>query len=280
MARAIWSGSISFGMVSIPVKLYGATESRDISFNQLHRKCRTRVKQLRYCPTCDREVEWNELVRGFEYAKDEYVMLTDEDLAALPLASAHTIELDAFVEREEIDPTYYEKTYYLEPDRNAEKPYALLLQALEKKKLTALATIAIRKKEQLCALRPSSGTLMLETLFYPDEIRAHTTDLKGVKVNDRELDMAFALIDLLTKPFQPEEYHDHYREALAKLIDAKLDGKQVEKAPAAGGAKVIDLADALKKSLAAAKKGGASRPAKGQSRAKAPARAKAQRKAG
>jgi DNA end-binding protein Ku len=268
MARAIWSGSISFGMVSIPVKLYGATESKDISFHLVHATCGTRLKQVRWCPTDEVEVPWSETVRGYEYAKDEYVTLTDEDFEKLPLPSRHTIDLTAFVKASEIDPVYYERSYYLAPDERAEKAYALLLQALDKKGLTALATITIRKKEQLCALRPRDGVVMLETLYYPDEVRSeHGVDLDRARVTERELEMAFTLIELLRKPFEPEEYHDHYREALARLIDAKLEGREVVKSPAARETKVIDLADALRKSVEAARKGGRTSAA-----AKAPAR--------
>jgi len=261
MARAIWSGSISFGMVSIPVKLYGATESKDISFHLLHATCGTRLKQMRWCPTDEVEVPWNETVRGYEYAKGEYVKLTPEDFEQLPLPSRHIIDLSAFVEESEIDPVYYERSYYLAPDERAEKPYALLMKAMEKKGLTALATITIRNKEQLCAIRPKAGTIMLETLYYPDEVRATEVDTGGAKVTDRELDMANTLIDLLRKPFEPEEYHDHYREALSQLIEAKLEGRDVVKAPAARETKVIDLADALRKSVEAARKGGKAKPA-------------------
>ena len=268
MARAIWSGSISFGMVSIPVKLYGATESKDISFHLLHATCGTRLKQVRWCPTDEVEVPWSETVRGYEYAKDEYVTLTDEDFEKLPLPSKHVIDLSAFVKDSEIDPVYYERSYYLAPDERAEKAYALLLQALEKKGLTALATITIRKKEQLCALRPRDGVVMLETLYYPDEVRLeHGVDLDKAKVSEREMDMAFTLIELLRKPFEPDEYQDHYREALAQLIEAKLEGRDVVKSPPARETKVIDLADALRQSVEAAKKGGRARTA-----AKAPAR--------
>jgi DNA end-binding protein Ku len=150
MARAIWSGSIGFGMVSIPVKLFGATESKDISFNLLHSTCGTRVKQVRWCPTDEVEVPWNETVRGYQYAKDQYVTLTDEDFEKLPLPSRHTIDINAFVKEDEIDPVYYEKSYHLAPDERGENPYALLIKTLEKKGLTAIATITIRKKEQLC----------------------------------------------------------------------------------------------------------------------------------
>ena len=261
MARAIWSGSISFGMVSIPVKLFGATESKDISFHLLHTTCGTRLKQVRWCPTDEVEVPWSETVRGYEYAKGEYVKLTNEDFEKLPLPSRHVIDLSAFVDESEIDPVYYERSYYLAPDERAEKPYALLLKAMERKGLTALATVTLRNKEQLCAIRPRDGVIMLETLFYPDEVRQSEVDTGGAKVSDRELDMADTLIELLRKPFEPDEYHDHYREALSQLIEAKLEGRDVVKAPQARETKVIDLADALRKSVEAARKGGKAKPA-------------------
>jgi DNA end-binding protein Ku len=279
MARAIWSGSISFGMVTIPVKLYGATESKDISFNLLHATCGTRLKQMRWCPTDEVEVPWNETARGYEYAKGQYVVLTDEDFEKLPLPSKHTIDLSAFVAESEIDPVFYERSYYLAPDERAEKPYALLLQALEEKKLSAIATITIRKKEQLCVLRPQAGVMMLETLYYPDEIRAQPeVEIKTAKVSDRELEMAFTLIDLLRKPFQPEDYKDSYREALAGLIEEKLEGREVVTAPAARETKVLDLADALRKSVEAAKKGAKPKTATASRRRAAPASRRRTRK--
>jgi DNA end-binding protein Ku len=257
MARAIWSGSISFGMVTIPVKLFGATESRDIRFNLLHATCGTKLQQRRWCPTDETEVPWSETARGYEYSKGQYVMLTEQDFERLPLPSKHTIELTAFVEQREIDPVFYERSYYLEPGERAQKPYALLLRALEKKGLLAIAAVTIRKKEQLCVLRPHQGTILLETLYYPDEIRLDRSfDPGSVKIAERELEMAFTLIDILRKPFNPDEYRDHYREALAELIEAKLDGKEVVKAPAAKQTRVLDLADALRRSVEAAKKGG------------------------
>ena len=272
MAKAIWSGSISFGMVTIPVRLFSATKSKDISFHLLHSTCGTRLKQVRWCPTDEEEVPWNETVRGYEYAKDQYVTLTDKDFDRLPLPSKHVIDLSAFVEEKEIDPVFYERSYYLEPGERAEKPYSLLLRALEKKSLTAIASITLRKKEQLCALRPREGAIMLETLFYPDEVvQERGVDLSGTKVTDRELDMAFALIELLRKPFDPSEYHDHYREALAELIEAKLEGKEVVKAPPVKETRVIDLADALRRSVEAARKG-AKPKAASRSRARPAAR--------
>lgn len=272
MARAIWSGSISFGMVSIPVKLFGATESKDIRFQLLHATCGSKLQQRRWCPTDEVEVPWNAVARGFEYAKGQYVVLTDEDFEQLPLPSKHTIDLNAFVEEQEIDPIFYEHSYYLAPDERGEKPYALLVRALEQKKLSAVGSITIRKKEQLCVIRPLNGTIALETLYYPDEIRQeHGVDLDKVKVSERELEMAFTLIELLKRPFDPTEYKDHYREALAELIEAKLEGKEVVTSPPTAQARVFDLADALKRSVEAAKKGKPKAPASTRAR---PARAR------
>jgi len=255
MPRSIWNGLISFGMVSIPVKLFAATESKDISFHLLHQECGSRLKQLRWCPVCEREVEWGEVVRGYAYAKDQHVIMSDEDFDKLPLPSRHTIELSAFVKAPEIDPVFYEKSYYLEPDEMGLKPFALLMRALREKELTAIAKIAIRNKEQLCALRALDGTLILETLFYPDEIRVEKgAELPEVAVSQRELDMAFALIDLLSEPFEPEKYRDQYREALMEIIEAKLQGAEIMEAPPAPAAKVVDLMTALRASVEAAKK--------------------------
>jgi DNA end-binding protein Ku len=263
----MWSGAISFGMVNIPVKLFSATSAKDVSFNLIHGTCGTRVQQKRWCPTDEIEVPWEEIVRGYEYTKGQYVTLTDEDFEQLPLPSKHTIDITAFVQSAEIDPVYYERSYYLEPDAKNEKAYALLLRALEEKSLTGIATITMRKKEQLCSIRSQEGTLMLETLYYPDEVQLEReVDLSKVKIDNRELDMAFALIDLLKKPFDPAEYKDHYREALAEVIEAKLEGKEVVTSPPPRDTKVIDLADALARSVAAARKGGAAAAPKGRRR--------------
>jgi len=252
--RSIWNGVVSFGMVSIPVKLYAATESKDISFRQIHDTCGSRIRQLRWCPSCEREVEWGEIVRGYEYAKEEMVILTDEDFAKLPLPSKQSIELSAFVQADGIDAIYYEKSYYLEPEQTGVKPFALLMRALREKGLTAVAKIAVRNKERLCALRPYNGTLMLETLFYPDEIRVQKSEeVPDVKVSEKELSMAYSLIDLMTEEFDPSSFNDNYREALAEIIQAKLQGGEIVDAPAAPKGKVIDLMAALKASVEAAK---------------------------
>jgi DNA end-binding protein Ku len=241
-------------MVSIPVKLYTATENKDISFNLLHKDCGERLKQLRWCPKHEKAVTWDEVERGYEYARDEYVIMSEEDFEKLPLPSKHTVELSAFVKAEEIDPIHYEKTYYLEPEEKGVKPYALLMRALKEKQLTGIAKIAIRNKEQLCALRPMNGGLVMETLYYPDEIREFPSEIPDVEVSKRELDMAYALIDLLEEEFDPSKYHDEYRNALMQIIEAKLDGQEIAAVEVAKPAKVTDLVAALKASVAAAKK--------------------------
>jgi len=276
MPRSIWNGVISFGMVSIPVKLYTATESKDISFHLLHKKCGSRLKQLRWCPVDEKEVGWDEIERGYEYAKEEHVVLTDEDVAKLPLPSKHTIELANFVTAQQIDPVSYEKSYYLEAEETGAKPYALLMRALKEKNLTAIATISIRNKERLCALRPyEDGTLMLETLYYPDEIRIQQeTETPEVKVTAKELQMAFSLIDLMSEPFKPEEYRDHYREAVMQIIEAKLQGAEIVEAPAPARGKVVDLMTALKRSVQTAKERKDTAPATKRVAARTPRRRK------
>ena len=252
--RSIWRGAISFGMVSIPVKLFTATESKDIAFRQLHRDDNARIRQLRWCSVEDQEVPYDEIVRGYEYAKDRYVVLDEEDFEKLPLASKHTIELTAFVNADEIDPIYYEKGYYLEADEAGLKPFALLIRALEEKGLTAIAQIAIRNKEQLCALRPFEGRILLETLHYPDELRVSGLEpAESVEVSDAEMEMAFTLIEMLEQPFAPEQYSDEYRAALMTIIDAKLEGQEVVEPEKPATAKVIDLMSALKASVEATK---------------------------
>jgi DNA end-binding protein Ku len=256
MPRPIWKGAITFGMISIPVKLYGATESKDVAFNTLHKSCKSRLKQKRWCPVDDREVTLDETTKAYEYSKDQYVEITEDDLEQMPIPSKHTIELTAFVKQDDIDPMYYEKTYYLEPEQVGLKPYALLLRALKAKQVSAIAKIALRNKESLCVLRPSeTGSLMLETLFYPDEIRIQEQSMPDVLVSQPELNMAFSLIDLLEEQFDPGKYQDEYRIKLLEMIEAKRNGNEIVGLPeAAPMPKAVDLMAALKASLEAARK--------------------------
>jgi DNA end-binding protein Ku len=248
--RAIWTGIITFGMVSIPVKLYTATENKDISFNQLHAACKSRIKEQKTCPTCDRKIESEEIEKGYEYAKGQYVIVTKEDLEKLPLPNKNCIEITSFINQTEIDPVYYEKSYYIEPEEAARKPFALFMKAMTEKGMTAIAKVAIRSKERLCALRPMDGTLMMSTLLYPDEIRVEKgKPLPDVQISDKEMAMAGSLIDLMAQEFRPQDYTDNYREAVLKVIEAKLDGKEVAVAPEAPAGKVIDLMEALQASM-------------------------------
>ena len=248
-------------MVAIPVRLFTATESKDVSFRQLHREDHSRVRQLRWNPNLDREVPYDEIVRGYEYAKDRYVVLDNEDFDKLPLPTKNTIAIRAFVKLEEIDPVFYERAYYLEPDETGAKPFALLLRALEAKGLTAVAQVAIRNKERLCALRPGAeGRVLLETLYYPDELRTAALEpFEQTEVSEDELQMALTLIEMLEAPFQPEDYRDEYRDALMQLIEAKLEGQELVEAEAPETAKVIDLMAALRASVEAASQRAAAR---------------------
>lgn len=258
MARPIWNGVVSFGMVSIPVKLFTATVSNDVSFNQLHAECNGRIKYQKYCPVHEKVVEGDEIVKGYEYAKGRYIILEEEDFEKLPVASKHTIEVQRFVQLSDIDPVYFDKSYFLEPDPAGVKPYTLFMKALEEKQMVGIGEIAIRQREHLCALRPVNGVLILETLFYADEVRVDISqELPNVSVNDQEMQMANTLIDLLKGEFKPEDFGDDYRTAMMSMIEAKLQGQEVVEAPAAAPAtQVIDLMEALKQSVEAARKAG------------------------
>ncbi|HET6645468.1 MAG TPA: Ku protein [Fimbriimonadales bacterium] len=254
MARPLWNGVVSFGMVSIPVKLYTGTSDNDISFNLLHDECKSRVKQLRWCPVHDKEVPWDELVRGYEYSKGRYVVLSDEDFESLPVPSKHTIEITKFVPLDDIDPVYFDKAYYLEPEEVGIKPYSLFMKSLTEKGMVGIGKIAIRQKEHICSLRAVKGTLVLETLYYADEVRVDLDkSLPETKISAQEMKMAETLIDLLKGEFDPKEYHDEYRAALMERIEAKLSGQEIVEAPVPQEAQITDLMEALKASVEAAK---------------------------
>jgi DNA end-binding protein Ku len=261
MARPTWKGVISFGMVNVPVHLTPATKSKDVSFRQLHATCKTPLREKRWCPVCDREVPQGEVARGYGYGKGKFVMLSEEDFESLPLASRHTIGLQAFVKEDEIDPLFYDKSYFLEPEEAGLKGYALLQKALEEKGLAAIAKVALQRKERLCALRSVEGALLLDTLHYADEIREEDRPkVPKALVNKRELDVAHSLIEALTEEFDPEQYEDEYRKAVLELIEAKLEDKDpkdlTEEAepekPTGNG----DLLEALRASVKAVKGGG------------------------
>lgn len=255
MPRSIWKGAVSFGMVSIPIKLYTATDEKDISFNLLHKTDGARIKQQRYCPEDEAVVEWNDVVRGYEVAPDQYVIMEPSDFDKVPVDTTHTIEITDFVPADQIDPIYYQKTYYLEPDKVGGKPFALLREVLKDSKLIALAKVTLRQKEQLCTLRVYENTIALETMYYADEIRStEEFEVPGdLQLGEKELMMAKSLVDMLTGDFEPEKYHDNYREALIELIERKAEGEEIKRPKPVAG-KVTDLMEALRASVEAARR--------------------------
>jgi DNA end-binding protein Ku len=250
MPRALWKGAVSFGMVTIPIKLYTATEEKDIAFNMLHKKDGVRIKMQRYCPEDEEVVELSDTVRGYEISPGQYVTLEPDDFDKVPVNTTHTIEITDFVPADQIDPIYYQRTYYLEPDKVGAKPFALLREVLKDSQLIALAKVTLRQKEQLCTLRVYENTIALETMLYADEIRSvEDLDVPGdIAIGEKELKMAKSLVEMLTGDFEPEKYHDNYREALLELIERKAEGQEITRpAPAVG--KVTDLMEALRVSI-------------------------------
>jgi DNA end-binding protein Ku len=283
--HAIGSGTISFGLVTIPVRLYTATSPGTVSFNLLHAACGTRVRQQMFCPTCNVTVDRADLVRGYEFAKDQYVRITDEELKRLEGEASKVIDINEFVPLSDVDPIYFERTYYLGPDKGGEKAYRLLAEAMAKSQRVALAKFVQRGKESLVLVRPAKDGLMLHTMYFADEVRDFGEIDKGgaVAVRENELKLALQLIDGLTsEKFEPERYADEYRQRVLALVNQKIEGREVTVAPPeAPRAQVIDLMDALKQSLA--RTGAAERkpPAKVTRRAEpAPARAAARRAQG
>jgi DNA end-binding protein Ku len=252
--HAIGSGTISFGLVSIPVKMYTAASPAGVSFNQLHAKCGSRIKQQTFCPVCNETIERAALVKGYEVSKDQYVRVGDDELKGLEGEASKTIDIAEFVPLEKVDPVYFEKAYYLGPDKGGEKPYRLLTDAMAKSGRVAIATFVMRGKESLVLIRPSSDGLMLHTMFFSDEVRSFGEIEKGTgaKIRPGEMDLAQQLIDGLSNDdFKPETYEDSYRVRVLQLIESKVEGKEITiAAPEAQRAQVIDLMDALKESLA------------------------------
>ncbi len=251
--HTMWKGSISFGLVNIPVKMFAATEDRDIRFKYLHKKCKTPIKTERVCPGCNEKIAPEDIVRGYEYEPGHYVIIEDKDIDAIRPKSAKTVEILDFVHLKEIDPLYFDKSYYLAPQENGgSKAYSLLRKAMDDTGRIAVARITIRDKQSLAVLRVLNNVLVLETIYFPDEVR----DIKqipgvpeNVTVDERELQMAEQLIDNLTAEFKPEKYKDDYREALLAMIHKKIEGEEIVSAPEAPQRNVIDLMAALQASL-------------------------------
>jgi DNA end-binding protein Ku len=258
--HSIGSGTISFGLVSIPIRMFTAASSESVSFNQIHPKCGGRIRQQLLCPTCNEVVERSSLVKGYEFAKDQYVQFTEEELKGLEGEASRMIDIIEFVPLAKVDPIYFEKGYYLGPDKGGEKAYKLLAEAMKKAGRVALAKFVMRGKENLVLIRPMQDGLMLHTMYYADEVRDFGEVDKGedAKVRPGELDLAERLVGELTNEnFKPEQYADEYRTRVLSAVETKVEGKEVTTlAPAAQRTQVIDLMDALKQSLGKRTAGG------------------------
>ena len=256
--QSMWNGAISFGLVKIPVKLYAATEQRDVAFRQVHKTDGGRISFRRICSVDGAEVPFEEVVKGYELPHGEVVLVTDDDLADLPLPTTHSIEVLNFAPADQLDPILCARSYYLEPEPTGARAYVLLRDALEQSGKVALAKVALRQRESLATLRVRAGVLVLETLLWPDEVREPAFPFLGgdIAVHPQEMNMAASLISSMTVDFDPSQYRDGYREALEELVAAKIQGRDVIRPQeSAGGPGSGSLADVLEASLAAAREG-------------------------
>lgn len=254
--RPLWKGAVSFGLVYVPVKLYAATEQKDIRFNYLHQKCKTPIQYRRYCPHCQAEVPMEEIVRGYEYQKGSYVIMAEEDFNVTEGDGGRNINIMDFVNLVDIDPIYFEKAYYLAPAEGGAKVYELLKRAMNETGKVAVARVVIRNRESLAALRVSGNTLVMSTMHYPDEVRDALAlpELNyQVNLHDNEVKMAVSLINNLSSEFQPEKYNDKYRERMMEVIQAKIAGEEIATPSQRETGKVVDLMEALKASIDLAK---------------------------
>ena len=259
MASIVWKGHLTFGLVSFPVKLYSAARSESISFNQLHKSDNSRVRQVLYCAAEDKPIPRTEIVKGYEYEKDRYVVIEEEEIKKVAPQSAKVMEIQEFVKADAVDPIYLETSYYMAPDEAGEKPYALLFDALKRSGYLGIAKVTMHNREHVVILRPGANGVLLHTMYYTHEIRKvdeFRTDLSLVK--EKELALAQSLVEALAAEFEPEKYKDSYRENLLQMIESKKEGKEVVATPEPRQEKVVDILEALKASLAVAKKPAAS----------------------
>ena len=257
MPRSIWTGAISFGLVNVPVKLYSAVSKKTVRFHQLHDKDGVRIQQKRVCPADDEEVAYENIVKGYEITPDQYVVVEPAELEAIEPRKTKTIDIEDFVDLDEIDPLYYDHPYYLLPGTGAAKPYKLLVTAMEDAQKVAIARVVIRQKEQLVAIRPADGVLAMSTMNFADEVvdpdKFDETPGDDVDTSKREVEMARQLIDSLSSDWQPEKYHDTYRERVLELIEQKAQGKEIVVQPVEEPQPVPDLMAALEASVKAAR---------------------------
>jgi DNA end-binding protein Ku len=251
MASTIWKGYISFGLISIPVRLFAAARSERISFNQIHEPCQSRIKQQIWCPTCERVVERSELVKGYESEKDTYIIVEDEELKKIAPTSQETMEIIEFVKLDEVDPLYFDASYYLTPEDPGRRAYHLLLQTMQKTGFAAMAKLAMHQREHTVVVRPREEGLTLHTIFYANEARAipEYGTTKGMEVKPQEIQLAEQLVQSLATTFDPERFEDTYQRRLQEMLEAKREGKTVSETKTKKLAPVIDLMAALQRSL-------------------------------
>jgi len=262
MATSVWKGHLTFGLVSIPVRLFAAARSERIGLNQLHKECHSRIRMPLFCPTCNRQVERSEIVKGYEYDKDQYVLFDEAELEKIEPPSARTMEILEFVKVEEIDPLYYDASYYVTPEDEGKKAYALLLKAMEETNYAAIAKVTMHGREHIVVVRPRASGMTLHTMYYTNEIREVSEYGKSDAAAPKEAEKKLAeqLIESLAAPFEPDKYKDEYQESMKAMIAAKQEGKEVAAAPHPKMAPVIDLMDALRKSIAGKEKAASKKP--------------------
>jgi DNA end-binding protein Ku len=250
MPATVWKGFIRFGLVSIPVRLFTGARGKTISFHLLHRTDNSRIREVMYCASENKPLQRSDLVKGYEYKKGRYIVVTPEEVKRVAPKTQTVMEILHFVKGDEIDPIFFEASYYVAPDANGQKPYALLLEALRKTEYDGLAKMTMHGREHIVILRPTERGMMLHTMYYADEVR-NVAEFKTHRnlVSDKELQLATTLVSTLTSEFRPEQYKDTYRENLQKLIAAKSKGKEIKAAPAPKAAKVVDIMEALRQSL-------------------------------
>ena len=253
--RAIWKGAVSFGLVSVPVKLYAATESHDVSFRQVHAKDGGRIKYQRVCSIDGEEVAYADIAKGYETEDGEMVILTDDDMEGLPSTSSREIAVEKFVPSDQIDPMLFEKSYYLEPEKSGTKPYALLRQALLDADRMAVVTVALRQRTTIAVLRVKDDVIVLQTMMWPDEIRTPDFSVEAGEVKDAEVKMAHMLVETLAGDFDASEFEDDYAEAVETLVKTKIEGGEIKRTPTStkSSGEVVDLLAALQRSVDAAK---------------------------
>ncbi len=252
MATSVWKGHLTFGLISIPIGLFSAARSERISFNQLHSVCHSRIRQPQFCPTCNRMVERSEIVKGYEHEKDQYVLVEEKDLEKIAPSSARTMEILEFVKLDEIDPIYYDASYYVVPEDAGRKAYTLLMKTMQESGYAGIARLAMHQREYTVIVRPKDGGLTLHTMYYPNEVRqvAEYGQAGPTDVKPQEVRLAEQLIESLAAKFEPGKYKDEYQDRLKMLIEAKRQGREIAEVTKPQLAPVIDLMEALKKSLA------------------------------